>query len=261
MNFRKHGKEPFTVVVVHGGPGAAGEVRPVAEKLSEYCGVLEPLQTASSVEGQVQELRSILEENGAFPMIVIGYSWGAWLAYMLAARYPDLVRKLILVSSGPFEAAYAEDIMKIRLSRLSGKERLEAQELLQKLDDPHGGNEDVLERFERIISKTEIYDPIPDQKEEVDIRQGIYQSVWPEAAELRRSGHLLRMGEQIQCPVLAIHGDYDPHPAEGVQEPLSTVIRGDFRFILLEHCGHKPWIEQEARDRFFAALRAECVHR
>lgn len=41
---------------------------------------------------------------------------------------------------------------------------------------------------------------------------------------------LLEMGRTIQCPVIAIHGDYDPHKAEGVHEPLSTVLN-TFRFV------------------------------
>jgi pimeloyl-ACP methyl ester carboxylesterase len=73
---------------------------------------------------------------------------------------------------------------------------------------------------------------------------------------LRRSGRLLEMARKISSPVLAIHGDYDPHPAEGVEKPLSAVIR-DFRFILLEKCGHKPWIERQARERFLAILEEE----
>jgi pimeloyl-ACP methyl ester carboxylesterase len=56
--------------------------------------------------------------------------------------------------------------------------------------------------------------------------------------------------------VLAIHGDSDPHPAAGVREPLSRTLP-DFRFILLEKCGHMPWLERQARDTFYALLREE----
>ena len=55
---------------------------------------------------------------------------------------------------------------------------------------------------------------------------------------------------------MAIHGDYDPHPASGVKEPLSRILR-DFRFILLDHCGHTPWKEVEAKEKFYRELRAE----
>lgn len=40
------GKAPFTVAVIHGGPGAGGEMAPVARKLACDYGVLEPIQTA-----------------------------------------------------------------------------------------------------------------------------------------------------------------------------------------------------------------------
>jgi pimeloyl-ACP methyl ester carboxylesterase len=73
---------------------------------------------------------------------------------------------------------------------------------------------------------------------------------------MRRSGELLELGERVECPVVAIHGDYDPHPAAGVQEPLSTVLER-FRFILLKSCGHTPWIERQARDEFYRVLEKE----
>ena len=84
----------------------------------------------------------------------------------------------------------------------------------------------------------------------------MYHAVWESAAALRRSGELLKMANLIQCPVTAIHGDYDPHPAEGVRDPLSAVISG-FKFILLTQCGHTPWLEKHAQKAFYQALKAE----
>lgn len=57
---------------------------------------------------------------------------------------------------------------------------------------------------------------------------------------------------------VAIHGDYDPHPAEGVLQPLSARLK-DFRFVLLRNCGHTPWLEQQARDSFYEAIRRELA--
>ena len=44
---------------------------PVARELSSNWGVLEPLQTADSLEGQVQELRIILEKNADLPNVPV----------------------------------------------------------------------------------------------------------------------------------------------------------------------------------------------
>ncbi len=77
-NLRTYGSRPFRVAVIHGGPGAPGEMAPVAKELSSGMGVLEPLQTASSVGGQVRELRTVLKENVDLPVTLIGCSWGGW---------------------------------------------------------------------------------------------------------------------------------------------------------------------------------------
>jgi pimeloyl-ACP methyl ester carboxylesterase len=66
---------------------------------------------------------------------------------------------------------------------------------------------------------------------------------------------LLELAQLVKSPVVAIHGDHDPHPAEGVREPLSQNVN-DFRFILLEECGHTPWIESNARDKFYVILKS-----
>lgn len=50
-NLRTYGLSPYRVAVLHGGPGAPGGMAPVARNLSRARGVLEPLQTADTLEG------------------------------------------------------------------------------------------------------------------------------------------------------------------------------------------------------------------
>ncbi|HME55048.1 MAG TPA: alpha/beta hydrolase [Candidatus Lokiarchaeia archaeon] len=260
---RTYGKSPFKIVVVHGGPGAIGEVAPVARKLSTNRGVLEPMHTAMSVDGQIDELKEILEKNADLPATLIGHSWGAWLCFLVAAKYPDLVSKLILVASGPFEEKYARGIQKTRMSNLSDDQREEFESIVSILDDPFSKNKDEsFARLGELISIADSYDRIPPTQEEIDDARktrpshAVYDAVWPQAAAMRHDGKLLQLGEDIECPVLAIHGDHDPHPGEGVRVPLSRIVK-DFRFILLERCGHEPWMERQARKQFFQILETE----
>jgi pimeloyl-ACP methyl ester carboxylesterase len=234
---------------------------PVARELSKERSVLEPLQTSDSVRGQVDELRSVLAEHGDPPVTLAGSSWGAMLGYLFAARHSELVRKLIMVGSGVYEEKYAEQITATRLSRLAGGDLKEAVELMESLDSPEVSDKDMrMARLGNLFTKADAYNPqILDTQAETEALQVQYelgQKVWSEAVDLRRSGKLLELGKRIECPVVAIHGDYDPHPAEGIREPLSRVVK-DFRFVLLSHCGHDPWMEREARDEFYALLRAE----
>ena len=257
-NPRIYGAPPFTIAAVHGGPGAAGEMAPVARELaSAGWGVLEPLQTAMSLEGQVEELSATLKQSGDLPLTLIGFSWGAWLGFIVAAQRPKLVKKLVLVSSGPFEERYAAGIEQTRMDRFTQQERAEAESQMAVLNGAASGDRNAaFARLGALFSKDDALDPIPDTEEPVECRADIFEAVWKQAAELRRSGKLLALGKRIECPVVAIHGDYDPHPSEGVHEPLASVLK-DFRFVLLQHCGHKPWIEKQARDRFYQVLAEE----
>ncbi|MDH4211889.1 MAG: alpha/beta hydrolase [candidate division WOR-3 bacterium] len=258
-NLRRYGVKPYRVAVIHGGPGAPGEMAPLARELAPTMGVIEPFQTADTVEKQVEELKTILERNADIPVTLVGYSWGAWLGFIVAARYPSVVRRLILVSSGPFEETYSRGIMKARLDRLGDEEKREVLSLIESFDDSGSGNMNKkMERFGQLISKADSYDPLPHPDEIIEVRFHIFQCVWKDAEELRRSGALLRLGKNIQCPVVAIHGTYDPHPAEGVQKPLSRVLK-DFRFVLLQNCGHTPWLERQAKAKFYEVLKGECV--
>ena len=259
-NVRTYGKAPFRVAVIHGGPGAGGEMAPVARELASSRGVLEPIQTANSLDGQVEELRSVLETHGDPPVILIGYSWGAWLGFIVAARCPGLVSKLILVGSGPYEERYVAELQETRLSRLSKDDRAEFEAVVKALNRPLTEDRDaLLARLGALAAKADAYDPVVGGARESDLvraRGDIFQGVWEDAAQLRRSGELLELGRRIRCPVVAVHGAYDPHPAEGVQGPLSRVLRR-FRFILLEKCGHQPWIERHARRTFYRVLEEE----
>lgn len=256
-NLRTYGKAPFNAAVIHGGPGAAGEMAPVARELASGWGVLEPLQIAASLKGQIEELETVLEKNGDLPVTLIGFSWGAWLSFIFAANYPAIVKKLILIGSGGYEEKYAARIRETRLNRLSEEDRTEVKSLIEVLDNPAAEDKSTaFARFGALFSKADAYDPIMYESEVIDCQVDIFQSVWKDATELRRSGKLLELGKYIKCPVVAIHGDYDPHPAEGVQKPLSAILKS-FRFILLKNCGHMPWIERQARDKFYEILKEE----
>lgn len=259
-NLRKYGIEPFRVAVIHGGPGAPGEMAPIARELSEVSGILEPLQTATTIEGQVKQLKEVLEKNAELTVTLIGFSWGALLSFIFAARYPSFVKKLILIGSAPYEEKYTTKIMETRLNRLSVKEKNVAISLMEALNNPAAESKNALMlRLGTLISKADSYDPMPHEEEILECRYDIYQRVWEQAQELRNSGKLIELGKNILCPIVAIHGDYDPHPAKGVKEPLYRILK-DFRFILLEKCGHRPWLERSARDRFYAILKQELLN-
>ena len=233
----------------------------MACELSSSAGVLEPLQTAVSLDGQVQELKSLLERWGTPPVTLIGWSWGAWLSFILAAQHPTLVRKLILVGSPPFEQHYVPSIVETRFARLTHDEQRRVEALQLVLHDAAVVDKGAsLSELGGLLSRADAFDPLPAADAPRPTARGdqgsIYQRVWEAAALLRAEGTLLSLAGKIRCPVVALHGDHDPHPTEGVQVPLTRAL-SDFRFVMLDQCGHEPWNERHARDQFYAILRRE----
>lgn len=256
-NIRKYGKEPFNVAVIHGGPGAPGQVAPLAREISKLYGILEPLQTSNSIEGQIHELKDTLENNASGTVTLIGHSWGAWLSYIFAAQYPQLVNKLILIGSGSYEEEYLAAMNNKRTSRLTKEENMRVENLMVLISDPNNENrKSILSEFGKLMSKADSFEPICLEDEILDFQPDVFQNCMKELTQLRKSKRLLDIGAKIKCPVIAIHGEYDSHAYEGVEKPLSRVVE-NFKFILLKDCGHYPWNELYAKDKFYEILHHE----
>ena len=257
-NPRLHGNGPYTLAVIHGGPGAAGDMAPVARELSSRRGILEPLQTELTVEGQVRELHDLLQAHAGLPVTLLGHSWGAWLSFMFASLHPGMVKKLILVGSGPFEESYTASLRETRLNRLDAAERRIVESLVRTMNDPRApGRLEAMKKLGELFTRADSFEMIMPDETRADIQPDIFMSVMDEAALLRKNGSLLAMGKMITCPVVAVHGTRDPHPYEGVAEPLTRVL-SDFRLILLDRCGHYPWKERYARDEFYSIMDREA---
>ncbi len=254
---RLYGTSPYKLVLVHGGPGAPGTLAPLARELSPDTGVIEALQTATTLQGQIEELHRVIREHGSSPVTLLGHSWGAWLALLTARHYPGEIEKVIIVGAGPLEDKYLSLLTRARMERLdrAGGARFESLlELLQRADteiDP------LLDELDAFLFVTDNYQPVvdsPAQIEHIPTPVSLYQGVWQEAASMRSKDELLSRISGLKVPVIALHGRHDPHPLEGVSEPLHRVLR-DFKMIALENCGHNPWLEKEARQDFYQHIR------
>jgi pimeloyl-ACP methyl ester carboxylesterase len=255
---RLYGPPPYRVVLVHGGPGGAGEMSPLARTLAGSLSLVEAMQTKLSIASLIDELREQIAAHAQAPAVLVGHSWGAWLCLLFTARHPEYVERLVLISSGVLEDRYVATLRATQLARLSDPERAEMARLEAMLADPRVTDKGALfDRYGYLFDKTENYDAEPEPKDRFETDPAIFDSVWPEAAALRTSGELLRQSALVKRPVLAIHGDYDPSPAEGVREPLARVLTAPFEFIVLKNCGHTPWLERGARVELVETLRRE----
>ena len=253
---RKHGKEPYNIVVLHGGPGAAGSAFGLARLLSKEFGVLEPMQSKYTVGELEEELMEQIEENCPGKVILAGHSWGAWLAGLFAERFPDKVEKVILIGSGPLDEYYVPQIGERRKANMSSEESEEFEQILRQLEDGFGEKEECLQRLGEICDRADGYQEEESLRDEADVNGDLYETIWKEAAGLRKSGKLLERFKRISCPIVVIQGVVDSHPATGVIQPLKD-SHVDIKAYVLDKCGHTPWREKYAREEFARVLFSE----
>ncbi|MCK8058126.1 MULTISPECIES: hypothetical protein [unclassified Fusibacter] len=82
----------------------------------------------------------------------------------------------------------------------------------------------------------------------------MFQSIWSQAAQLRKSGQHLNITQNLAIPLHVIQGDYDSHDIKGVIEPFQK-SNITFEYHLLPECGHHPWQEKHAKDSFLEIIK------
>jgi len=111
IQVREYGSSGPPVVLLHGGPGAAGYMAPVARQLADSLRVLEPLQRRRedeplTVARHVADLNGVVQScAGPTRPALVGHFWGAMLALACAAAHPDTVGALVLIGCGTFDTA------------------------------------------------------------------------------------------------------------------------------------------------------------
>jgi len=253
--YRIHGESPYRVVAIHGGPGASGSLYDLCEEVGKKEGVIEILNQGMSIDEQLEEIHIVVSTVADQPVILIGHSWGAWLGIYYENAYPESVKRLILISSGPFDQDYVNHIGQTRNDRMSRKTKEKLSGHFKKINekDEEIANAHFAKAGE-IISSLDSFDcDGEDISEKTQIDMKIYQKVWSEASQRRKSGQLMQAVKSIKCPIMIIHGDHDSHPVEGVKKPLEAEGLKTKCFVLSK-CGHYPWREKHAKEAFYNIL-------
>ncbi len=259
--YRKHTEAKTDLFLLHGGPGAVGELHDLALMMKELdMPATEHFQNAFTIEGLVNELNTLLDKEADGKAVLIGHSWGAWLAWIFTALHPERVKGLVLIASGSFEPDYNIDLTQKRIEKLPFRLQNEAVDLLNRLKSSYIIKENDFKRLGELMERADTYcSALTDYSMKPTLLPNQHQSIWDEAQQLRHSGTLLNYAREIKCPVVAFHGDFDSHPAEGVEIPLRNKL-SDFRMIRLKACGHYPWREKYAKDVFLENLKNVVIN-
>lgn len=254
IRLRRYGSSGPQVAVLHGGPGAPGSARTLAEGFaSRGLQALEPLQRRSgrlplSVDQHVKDLRAVLPS----PVRLVGWSWGAMLALSYASRFPSAVDRLLLVGCGTYDVDARSSYQRTMRQRLGEEGAAWVDRWERELDaeqDPQKRGE----LFARLIPRytgAQAYDEAPEERPEEAVDAQGMRETWEDVERLQAEGVEPAAFRAITCPVLLLHGEEDPHPGAMIARSLRPFLP-QLSFLPLPRCGHRPWLERQAADPFW----------
>jgi pimeloyl-ACP methyl ester carboxylesterase len=247
------------VIVLHGGPAAAGSAAPLAQGLADSFRVLEPWQRGSGEEPltvriHISDLHDLIRMNcDKQRPAMVGESWGAMLALAYAAEHPGSVGPLALVGCGTFEEKSRMRMHSILNERMDENTRREIAAIEKKYPDP---NVQLMKQYE-LTKQLYNYDPVGKEQNEnsaASFDMQAHKETWNDMIKLQKNGVYPRAFSSITSPVLMLHGSYDPHPGQMIRDSLRLHLP-QLHYVELDKCGHSPWIERAVQDEFFILLK------
>jgi pimeloyl-ACP methyl ester carboxylesterase len=256
---REYGTAGPLVLVLHGGPGAAGHAVGVARGLAGAFRVLEPFQRASggaplTVRQHVEDLQVLIESRAEpTPPVLVGTSWGAMLALAFAAAHPELAGPLVLIGCGTFDLDARVHLHATLEERMTPALRARLRRLDEQIPDPNALMEARMECLTPVYS----YDAVEPEPLQCDARA--MEETWADMVRLQAEGVYPAAFKAVRSPVLMLHGTFDPHPGRMILESLRPHLpRIEYREWA--RCGHSPWLERAVRDEFFQVLTEWLLH-
>jgi len=259
MRVRRYGSAGPVVLVLHGGPAAAGEAAPLARGLATRFQVLEPWQRGSggaplTVARHVADLAALIAAlDAAPPPALVGESWGAMLALACAAAHPESCAALVLVCCGTFDPDSRAAIPARLAARIDRQTRCELERLAGLELDP----EERLRRRYALLEPLYHVDPLPVEQDPqappFDVRA--HRETWADMLREQARGTYPAAFAAIRVPVLMLHGAQDPHPGREIHALLRRYMP-QIEYREWARCGHQPWRERHAREEFFEQMNA-----
>lgn len=243
------------LLVLHGGPGLSDYSAMFADELAAWDTLrytqrgVEPSTTAGpfTVGQHVSDALAVLDQHGIDAAVLLGHSWGGYLAMQLAAVAPDRVRALVLVDAlgavgDGGRAAFAE--------RLTARTSPQALARLAVLDEMAGAGADTAQvdavALESLRLRWPGYfaDPsvAPAPPDDLRLSKACYAGTFESIAAARANDLLPAMLAQFSGPAEIVAGSASPFPAD-VAKSTGALFRNG-QVTMVDGAGHFPWFER-----------------
>lgn len=243
-------------LVVHGGLGLDHDLyRSTMQPLTERCRVVwydqrsngrsgrPPLDTLTMAQ-LADDAAALLEHLGLGPAVVLGHSYGGFVAQELALRHPNAVAALVLVAAGPGQLGTGE------VEGEDGTGAPMADDLVAAFSSPPTSDDDMRTIFGAVL---------PHYVSRFDgaiLQDGFERTVVSFEAMLRGFevlgswSSVDRLGA-IAAPTLVLGGRDDPVISWPQQVRIAKRVPGA-QLVLFDRTSHFVWLDEP--DGFWAAV-------
>ena len=235
-------------LLLHGGPGMTDYTSSLADELDGLLTTahyqqrgLAPsaLDGPATVEQEVADAMSVIGALGWQRPIVIGHSWGGYLAMHIAAAHADKIGGLVIIDSLGAVDRGGQREFGPNLRRGLSPERLARLDELEQLEEP---TQDDLREHLGIIWPNYFGDPArAAPMPHFDFATN-NDETWASIQDHFRKGTLARRLPRVDVPTLVIHGELSPIPLSQGRRIAELIPNA--RLAVVTGGGHWPWIER-----------------
>ncbi len=242
-------------LILSGGPGEEiRSMQPVAEELRKKyrCIMLEQRGTGRSklskydpstinLNAYIEDAEVLRKHLHIDKLILVGNSWGMMLAVAYGGTYPDHVRAILTIGSGPITSEYLAIMIDNLKTRLCPSD----MEVIEYWTEPsrHAADFERTE-FERVRATAPAY--FYDRKAGLQYGKELTPDEFnPFVAPAFKAGgdfDLRPKLKAITAPVLLLQGRQDIAGEANIDEAHLLIRNSVLKFI--NRCGHMPWLEQ-----------------
>lgn len=248
------------IIILHGGPGLdQGYLQPQLLALAANHTVIFYDQRGSgkSLETQLttdyininqftDDLEALRTQLGLNNIILLGHSWGGFLAMNYTIHYPKNISKLILLSSAPASFKGQQAF----LNEFAKRTETIKKEIVPLFNDQSFAqlNSEQLSRLYQTLFSVYCYNPKDAAKLTLKMNEKSAQSgqqvmaLMAQTSSITANTNLLSLLEKLQIPTLLIHGEDDIVPLWTAHEIKQAIPHA--QIAILKQCGHFPYIEQ-----------------
>ena len=253
--YHKGSGEP--IIVVHGGPGLNHRyLLPYMDRLADHhhiiyydqraCGDSEiPTDTTKMrLSSFVEDIEMVRKKFGLKKIHLLAHSWGSLLAVQYAARHPQNVQSLILVSPAAISSTDVRESSKAISARFEYADQLKRNQIIESASFKNGQPEAMVNLIrlsfrQNIADKSladslNIYLPIDYGKKNLALRY-----LFKDLADYDFYPEL----KKISSPTLVIAGDQEIGLPQ-IEKIKSELTNSTYKII--KGSGHFPFLEQPA---------------